>query len=78
MMPASVAARPLVRRFYSKPLPMSSGSRRKNVAGPHIVSGEWWLEETHREYHFAQVDDRLLWVYYDRPRRRWFIQGQVE
>lgn len=50
------------------------------VAGPYVVSGGWWNDRTvHREYHFAETQDgELLWVYFDRPRRRWFLQGRVE
>jgi protein ImuB len=33
----------------------------------------------HREYHFAEMKrGECLWIYYDRRRRRWFVQGQVE
>jgi protein ImuB len=33
----------------------------------------------HREYYFAETrKGDLLWMYYDRPRRRWFLQGRVE
>lgn len=57
--------------------------RIENMVGPYIVSGGWWLRqlshEVHREYHYASTDSgELLWVYYDRRRRRWFLQGRVE
>jgi protein ImuB len=33
----------------------------------------------HREYHFVESrDGALLWIYYDRHRRRWFLHGMVE
>lgn len=55
------------------------------IVGPYIVSGGWWAHaastpgETHREYHFAELKrGDTLWVYYDRPRRRWFWHGAVE
>ena len=39
----------------------------------------WWNRPVHREYHFAETQKgELLWVYYDRSRRRWFLQGRVE
>ena len=42
------------------------------------VSGGWWRREVHREYHFVKtLHGDLLWIYYDRPRRRWFLQGEV-
>jgi protein ImuB len=47
--------------------------------GPYVVSGGWWVRPVHREYHFAETQrGDLLWVYYDRERRRWFLQGRVE
>ena len=49
------------------------------LSGPYIFSGGWWARELHREYYFAETRrGDLLWVYYDKPRRRWFLQGQVE
>ena len=49
------------------------------VHGPYVVSGGWWTRHVHREYHFAETrGGELLWVYYDRVRRRWFLQGRVE
>ena len=49
------------------------------LSGPYLFSGAWWAREIHREYHFAETRrGNILWVYYDRPRRRWFLQGWVE
>ena len=51
----------------------------RDLAGPYLVSGGWWRSAVHREYYFARMrDGDMLWVYYDRPRRRWHWQGQVE
>jgi protein ImuB len=53
--------------------------RVDNMDGPYIVSGGWWNREVHREYHFARTEDgEILWVFYDRHRRRWFLAGKVE
>ena len=47
--------------------------------GPYVVSGGWWATPVHREYHFIETArGDLLWAYYDRRRRRWFLQGTVE
>jgi protein ImuB len=47
--------------------------------GPYVISGGWWVRPIHREYHFVEVRrGDVLWVYYDRQRRRWFLQGAVE
>ena len=49
------------------------------LTGPYLFSGGWWNREIHREYYFAETRrGHLLWIYYDRPRRRWFLQGTVE
>lgn len=47
--------------------------------GPYVVSGAWWRTAVQREYAFAETKrGECLWLYYDRQRRRWFIQGAVE
>lgn len=90
--PRAVDCRPLVRRFHARPLPLSprppcalGGSLAAAdrpltaLAGPHVVSGGWWQAAAHREYYFAaQRGGGMLWIYYDRPRRRWRWQGLVE
>lgn len=49
------------------------------VFGPYLVSGGWWVREVHREYQFAETQrGDVLWIFYDRHRRRWFLQGLVE
>ena len=84
----------LVRRIYARPVPLPSRARHEpdgwmprsleqgpvvRVLGPYVVSGGWWRKPVHREYHFAETQKgELLWLYYDRPRRRWYLQGRVE
>ncbi len=50
------------------------------LIGPYVLRGGWWAgEEVHREYHFAETQrGELLWIFYDRARRRWFLHGRVE
>jgi protein ImuB len=49
------------------------------VSGPYIVSGGWWARPVHREYHFAETETgRILWIYFDKTRRSWFLHGEVE
>jgi protein ImuB len=49
------------------------------LAGPYILAGGWWNREIQREYYYAETRrGDLLWLYYDRIRRRWFLQGSVE
>jgi protein ImuB len=53
--------------------------RVDHMTGPYIVSGGWWNREIHREYHYARTEDgEILWVYYDRHRRRWYLAGRLE
>jgi protein ImuB len=92
--PRDADAGRLVRRIYTRPVPLPSRPRQEpdgwmlhgleqgpvvRVHGPYVVSGGWWNRSVRREYHFAETQTgELLWVYYDRPRRRWFLQGRVE
>ena len=49
------------------------------LMGPYVLSGGWWNRDIHREYYFAETrHGDFLWLYYDRVRRRWFLQGWVE
>ena len=76
--PRRVRVRPLVRRMHRTPRPAPRGNGRPEL-GPFIVSGGWWLREVHREYSFLDTSDgRTLWVYFDRKRRKWFMQGELE
>ena len=70
-------------------LPMPGGEGRyesecgggcvRELTGPYVVSGGWWRSAVHREYYFARTQGGdMLWIYYDRPRRRWRWQGRVE
>lgn len=83
-----------VRRFFPKAIPLPPRSRREpdgwmvrglehgrvvTSAGPYLVSGGWWAREVRRDYQFVQTEKGdVLWIYYDRRRRRWFLQGKVE
>ena len=47
--------------------------------GPYLVSGGWWVQAVHREYYFVETSrGDLLWLFYDRRRRCWQLQGRVE
>ena len=92
--PREVASRPMVRRIHARPLALPPGSSPepggrlasggeagyvRDLAGPYLVSGGWWRSAVHREYYFVRMQDGdMLWIYYDRLRRRWRCQGQVE
>jgi protein ImuB len=82
--------RPLVRRFLTRPRPLSpttvaalrGGGTVAGLWGPHVISGGWWGDpsaEIHRAYHFVRLGEGdLLWIYFDRRRGRWLVQGHVE
>lgn len=77
--PRPSAERALVRRFYKKPLPISVSPSGVAAHGPYVVSGGWWRTEIAREYFFVETErGACLWLYYDRRRGRWFLQGLVE
>lgn len=49
------------------------------LTGPYVFAGGWWNREIQREYYYAETRaGDLLWLYYDRVRRQWFLQGAVE
>ena len=85
---------PLIRRFFERPVPLPAQRRQlrddgwllrglehgavMQLKGPFVVSGGWWIDPIHREYHFALIRrGDLLWVYFDKKRRRWFMHGEV-
>ncbi len=84
----------LIRPSHVRPVPLPPRERHEpdgwmlrgleqgpvvRVLGPYVLSGGWWNHPAHRDYHFAETKEgELLWVFYDRERRRWFLQGRVE
>jgi len=83
--------RPLCRRFFHRPVPLPPRPRHEPEAwlgswgalqqlhGPHRISGGWWIRTVERDYYFAETqDDAMLWIYYDKPRRRWFLHGILD
>jgi len=86
-------APPLVRRVFATPMPLPPMpaheperwlGRHGAIAalhGPHRIAGGWWSPRGRRErdYYFAETRrGEILWIYYDRPKRRWFLQGIVD
>lgn len=59
------------------PLHANQG-RRVRMVGPYTITGAWWHREVERAYYYVHLQrGDVLWVYYDRPRDRWFLQGHV-
>ncbi len=49
------------------------------LGGPYEISGGWWGRGTTREYYFAATSrGDVLWIFYDRGRRRFYLEGRVE
>ena len=78
---------PLVRRVLRPPRPLSKHPDQapdacfrnlRPLSGPYRIAGGWWNKPTERDYYFAAtVTGDTLWLYYDRPRDRWFIHGEL-
>jgi protein ImuB len=77
--PRVVAPRPLVRRIFEQPAPVRLKTDT-TAAGPYLLSGAWWgSRAVERDYYFVRTGGGdTLWIYYDRQRERFFLQGQVE
>ena len=53
----------------------------RSMLGPYRVAGGWWSPRGRRErdYYFAETRrGEILWIFYDRPRRAWFLHGIVD
>jgi len=91
--PTAVPEGTLVRRIFSQPEPLPHHPQRgpdgwllrgpahgpvESLNGPYRLQGGWWRSEVQRDYYYAQMHKgELLWVYYDRERRRWFLHGDI-
>ncbi len=92
--PKAAGEKILVRRVLAKPEPLPGGPSRSHedpwlvgsrhdpvarLSGPYVFSGGWWNREIEREYYYVETRrGDLLWLYYDRVRRKWFCQGSIE
>lgn len=48
------------------------------IQGPYVIAGAWWHTSVERAYYYVFLQrGEVLWVYYDRVRKRWFLQGEV-
>ncbi|MBT8115446.1 MAG: DNA polymerase Y family protein [Arenicella sp.] len=46
------------------------------IHGPDRISSHWWAKLQSRDYFIArQRDGRLLWIFFDRASRHWFLHG---
>ncbi len=91
--PRTVDEPRLIRRLFTTPVPLPPRERHEpdgwllrglaqgpvvKVNGPYIVSGHWWRQPIFRDYHFAETKNgQNLWVFFDRGKNRWYLQGEV-
>ena len=91
--PFEVRYPPLVRRYFASPIALAPRGRNEpdgwllsglesgsveRLVGPYVIAGGWWARSIEREYYFAETrKGAIYWVYYDRLRRRWFLQGSI-
>jgi protein ImuB len=83
----------IIRRVYARPKPLPPQKPKEPEAGPSLakdhaiehmygpyrVSGGWWKRLVERDYYYAETDHGdLLWLFYDRPRKRWFLHGVLD
>jgi len=46
------------------------------INGPDRISSHWWSKLQSRDYYLArQNNGRLLWLYFDRGKRNWYLHG---
>ncbi len=91
---SSSAEKPaMIRRVFARPKPLpprkpkepeagpslSQNQAIEHLYGPYRVSGGWWKRLVERDYYYAETDHGdLLWLFYDRPRKRWFLHGVLD
>ena len=83
----------MVRRVYARPKPLppkrpsepeagpslTQDQAIEHMYGPYRVSGGWWKRLVERDYYYAETDQGdLLWLFFDRPRQRWFLHGVLD
>lgn len=82
---------PLCRRVHARPIPLPPRPRHepeawlgrrgaiRTMQGPFRVSGGWWVRTVERDYYYVHTQHgEILWIYYDRPRRTWYLHGEVD
>ncbi|MDH3200267.1 MAG: hypothetical protein OEM15_05175 [Myxococcales bacterium] len=83
----------MIRRVFARPKPLpprkpkepeagpllSQNQAIEHLYGPYRVSGGWWKRLVERDYYYAETNyGDLLWLFYDRPRKRWFLHGVLD
>ena len=69
----------MVRRILRHPAIRFPPDTRRSGPGRTAWPVGWWRMPVSRDYYFTRMrNGDLLWIYYDRARRRWRCQGRVE
>lgn len=89
--PAAAAAPPLMRALFATPVALSTMPANEperwlgvhgavqRMHGPFRTSGGWWLRRVERDYYYIETErGEILYVYFDRRRRRWFLHGLID
>ncbi len=87
----TVKSAPLARRLLPRPQRLPTPPRHepeswlgergpvKSIQGPFRKSGGWWVRTVERDYYFVETQRaEILWVFYDRVRRHWYLHGWVD
>lgn len=79
---------PMVRQMLARPRALGHGEHPDpgpdhgqivRLFGPYRVSGGWWQRTVERDYYYAETErGDLLWLFFDRARKRWFLHGIVD
>jgi protein ImuB len=89
--PAGESLPPLVRNVLETPLALPDRPRHETerwlgrrgavqaMFGPGRVRHGWWGKPVERDYYYLETETgEILWVYFDRIERKWFLHGTVD
>ena len=82
----------LIRRVFDPPKPIRVGQESLSalepflpdavfkIQGPYHLQGGWWGQgKVYRRYYFITTHKgHCLWIYFDKKREQWFLQGLVQ
>ncbi len=68
-----------VRRYYDRPCSAAAPGRGVRLHGPYRITSGWWSRLLSRDYYFADTPrGSIEWLYYDRIRNDWRMEGRLE
>jgi protein ImuB len=77
---APVDILPLIRAVRVQPAMLPKGKMDTlQVRGPYRLSHGWWADRVERDYFYVETQGgRIVWLYHDLVRRRWYLHGEVD